>query len=236
MLKSGLAHSTRVRRMRARSAILLGVCVAVILVVVQLVLPSIAADRLRSSLERNGQDVRVSVSAFPAEELLFGEADSVNVRIGKLVARSQHVGNLLARTANVGSLDARVNQFETNGLTLTHVVLRKQGDSLLASANVSNQAIRKALPFDLTLADAPPGSSGLVIHANVPLFDHSVGAEVGVAAEGGKIVLHPLLPGIAAVLDGLNLTLFSNPAVAVDRVWSISTGSGYTLRASAQYR
>lgn len=36
------------------------------LIAAQLVLPGMAEDRLRSDLERQGSDVTVSVSAFPA--------------------------------------------------------------------------------------------------------------------------------------------------------------------------
>ncbi|MFZ0377875.1 MAG: hypothetical protein WAL38_08625, partial [Solirubrobacteraceae bacterium] len=57
--------------------------VLLVLVVAQLVLPGIAADRLRDQLARSGTVISVKVSAFPAIELLWGDADSVVVRLGR---------------------------------------------------------------------------------------------------------------------------------------------------------
>ena len=44
--------------------------VLVLLLVAQLVLPGIAAQRLRDRLSRSGQVLKVEVDAFPAVELL----------------------------------------------------------------------------------------------------------------------------------------------------------------------
>src|SRR5579875_1753548 len=97
-----------------RIALVVALGVLIVLAVGQIVLPRIATDRLTASLARNGQGVHVSISAFPAVELLFGNADSVKVRISRLVAGSRHVGDLLTRAGGVSSLDARVGELETH--------------------------------------------------------------------------------------------------------------------------
>jgi len=61
-------------------AIVLGVIV-LLLIVAQLVLPGIAAHRLRDRLSKSGQVIDIQVSAFPAIELLWHQADRVVVRL-----------------------------------------------------------------------------------------------------------------------------------------------------------
>lgn len=219
-----------------RMSIVLALLILIALVGGQIVLPRIAAERLTASLSRNGQGVHVSISAFPAVELLFGEADSVNVRIARLVAGSHHVGDLLTRAERVGSLDARVGELETHGLTLHDVLLRKRGAALTASANVTRQAVQTILPLDLTLSDTPPGGNGLIVRGKMSVFGHAMRGAAAVQAQDGVIVLRPALPVIGFALDPLQVTLFNDPAVWVDRVQAVSTGSAYRLTATSHYR
>jgi hypothetical protein len=50
--------------------------VGLVVIVGQLVLPGIAAQRLRDQLARNGQVLSANVHAFPAIELLWHHAES----------------------------------------------------------------------------------------------------------------------------------------------------------------
>jgi hypothetical protein len=67
--------------MRRLGALGVAGLVVVLLVVGQLVLPGIAAQRLRDRLGRSGRVLEVQVSAFPALKLLWHHADSVVVRM-----------------------------------------------------------------------------------------------------------------------------------------------------------
>ena len=58
--------------------------VVVLLGLAQLLLPKLAAQRVRSELARYGVVHSVSVSAFPAVELLWGHAQSANVSAGNI--------------------------------------------------------------------------------------------------------------------------------------------------------
>lgn len=218
---------------------LIGAAVAVLLglqVLSQLLLPSIAANRLTTSLSPNGEGVHVDVSAFPALKLLFGDADTVKVRIARLVSSSHHVGNLLARTANVGTLAASVGELDTHGLVLTNVVLRKRGQSLTASGAVTRASVQAVLPLHLVVTPLPPGANGLLVNAKVEILGHRVSVTADVHAENGKIVLSPHAGGLATVLNQFHIDVFSNPAVWIDRVTAVARGNTYTLSASAHYR
>ena len=58
--------------------------VVLLLALAQLLLPRIAASRISSRVGRYGKVQSVSVSAWPALKLLWGKADSAQVRAGSL--------------------------------------------------------------------------------------------------------------------------------------------------------
>ena len=76
-----------------RRLIALGVVgvVLLVLLIAQLVLPGIAANRLRDQLSKSGTVLSVKVSAFPAIELLWGQAGSVVVRMGRYAAGASEI-------------------------------------------------------------------------------------------------------------------------------------------------
>ena len=132
-----------------RRLIALGVAgvVLLVLVVAQLVLPGIAASRLRDQLSRSGDVLAVKVSAFPAIELLWGQADKVVVRMGRYQAGASEIGGRLDAAGDVGSLDASAQEVNSGALTLRNARLRKQGDELIGTAVVRQADLRSAVPF-----------------------------------------------------------------------------------------
>ena len=70
--------------------------VLLVLVLAQLLLPGIAAQRLRDDLQKSGTVLEVKVSAFPAIKLLWHQADSVVVRMGSYRSGVSHLGSTLA--------------------------------------------------------------------------------------------------------------------------------------------
>ncbi len=226
----------RRRRAIRTLAITAVVFVALALTLSQLLIPPIATDNLRSSLERNGRGVSVQLSAFPALELVFGQADAVKVRIRRLVSGRSHVGGLIASAADVGSLDARVGQLDTHGLELTNVSLTKHGAQLAASSTVTRAAVQAALPLNLVVLPSSVGAPGIVVRGGVDVLGQRVSGTAEAQAVGGQIVLRPAESGLASVLNSIHITVFSNPAIWVDRVNAVSTGSAYRVSAAAHYR
>lgn len=212
---------------------------AVLLVAVlglaQLFLPGIAARRIASMLERHATGVHVSVSAFPAVELLFGQADSINIRIRRMVSGSAHTAHLLAEMQKVGTLNAHVDQLDAHGLVLTDVTLRKRANAVAGSAKLSRGAIQAALPINMRLAAHGVGSNGIAIDGRFDVLGHKVNAPVEITAMNGKIVLRPALSGIESVLNGLSLTIFSNPALAVRRVTAAQVDGGFSASADGTF-
>ena len=96
-----------------RIAALAGPPALAVLGALQLILPGLAADRLRQRLAKSGQVIEVRVSAFPAVELLWHHADSVVVRMGRYRSGASDLGSSLAGAADVGTLDASVQELES---------------------------------------------------------------------------------------------------------------------------
>ncbi|MGA9858169.1 MAG: hypothetical protein WBQ18_09930, partial [Solirubrobacteraceae bacterium] len=90
--------------MRRLAGLGLALLVVVGLLVGQLVLPGIAAQRLRSQLSRSAQVLSVSVSAFPAVKLLWHHADRVVIRLGRYHPAPGSLGATLEQSADVGTL------------------------------------------------------------------------------------------------------------------------------------
>jgi hypothetical protein len=225
----------RRQRVALRYFAALAVVVLVMLVASQFALPAIATSRLTASLSRTGTDVHVSISAFPAVELLLGDADTVNVSIGRMVSATHHVGDLLARTANVGALTATVRELRTHGLVLTNVSLRKRGARLTAVATVTRAAVQTLLPLHLVVTPTAPGTNGLLVHGAVSVLGHSISVTGEVHAQNGNIVLNPKASGVASLLNAIHFTIFTNPSVSVDTVTAVAHGDAYTLSAMAHY-
>src|SRR5437764_7291533 len=138
-----------------RRLIAIGVAVVVILLfgIGQLVLPGIAASTLRDQLSKDGRVLDVQVSAFPAIELLWHQADKVVVKMESYRSSTSHLSSLLNQSSDVGTLDASATSFDTGLLSLHNATLHKRGDTLTGSATVTENALRTAVPF---LDPAPP--------------------------------------------------------------------------------
>ncbi len=122
-----------------RLALLATVAVIVLLLVLsQLLLPGIAAQRLRDRLSHAPvRCCRFEVHAFPAIELLWHHADRVVIRMASYRSSSGHLSSLLDQLGDVGSLDASAAQFSAGLLRLRNASLRKRGDAVSGSALVN---------------------------------------------------------------------------------------------------
>lgn len=212
---------------------LIGVGVLVVLAAAaQVALPRIAASRISSRVGRYGRVESVSVSAWPAVKLLWGDADSVSVRAGSLSVSPQQAAGLLWEGRSVSRMDLSASSVRLGSLVLADAHLSQRGDELRASARVSEEAVRAALPAGVEVSLVGSGQGKVEVQAGGTLF--GVGASVRAVAEGseGKLVAHP----VGFLLEAFRLTLFSNPHVYVEEVGASQTGSPptYELRMGAK--
>src|SRR5271166_1183344 len=78
---------------------------ALLVVLAQVLLPRIAASRISSRVGRYGKVRSVSVSAWPALKLLWGQADSVRVSAKSLTLSPSQVASLLWEGREASRMD-----------------------------------------------------------------------------------------------------------------------------------
>jgi hypothetical protein len=209
----------------------------VVLVAAQLLLPGLAARKLRSDLEGQGSGVTTKVEAFPAIKLLAKRADRVDVRIDEIRPEGSGSGDSLAdRLASTDAtdrLDVRIGTLEVQLLLMTDVRLHKDGDALTASVRVRRDDVDAALPPDLHLVAQPVGDEGLQVAGVTEAFGRRVSGRARVLVDDrGRIVLRP-----AGVLGGLvSVPIFSDSRIAVDAITARKVSGGFQLRARAHLR
>ena len=201
---------------------MLATAALLLLVLAQILLPRIAASTISSRVGRYGSVASVHVSAFPAVELLWGSADSVKVRAGKLALKPAQAAGLLWESRGVARLDVHADSVEVGPLRVSDATLSKRGNVLRARARTSEADVAAALPPGLALRLISSGGGRVEVQASGGLFGLlSAGASVPAVAQAidGRLVAHPL----GALVEGFHLTLFSDPHVYVEGVGA-STG------------
>jgi LmeA-like phospholipid-binding len=206
--------------------------VLLVLVVAQLALPGIAAQRLRDRLARSGQVLGVEVDAFPAIELLWHQADRVVIRMARYRSNPGHLATLLAEAGDVGSIDASAGELDAGLLTLRDATLRKRGAELTGAARVTEADLRAAVPFLDGVQPIASGGGQLTLRGMATLLGVTATVDATVGAQAGALVVQPDVPfgGLATV------TVFSNPHVAVQGVAAAPAPAGFWVSASARLR
>jgi LmeA-like phospholipid-binding len=202
----------------------------VLLVLAQLILPGIAAQRLRDRLSRNGTVLHVEVHAFPAIELLWQQADRVVIKMGEYHSSSPALGSSLSQAEGAGSLDASAGVVRAGLLTLRDATLRKRGDQLTGSARVTEADLRAAAPFLQSVVPVSSGNGQLTLRGTASLFGVTATVDATVTVRDGKLLVAPDVPfgGFAT------LTLFSNPRVEIEAVSARPTADGFAVTATAR--
>jgi hypothetical protein len=219
-------------RAKRVAALLVGVAL-VLLLVAQLALPRIAASRISSKVGRYGHVLHVSVSAWPAVKLLWGDADSVHVSAGRLALSPAQAAGLLWEGRGVKDMDLTAQAVDVGGLEMRDASLHKRGELLSAEARSSDAAVRAALPAGVTVRLRGSSGGRVEVQAAGALF--GVGAAVDAVAEanGGSLVAHP----VGSLLEGFQLTLFADRHVHVTGVGASREGAGgYRLTMDALLR
>ncbi|HYB29730.1 MAG TPA: hypothetical protein VEF89_24190 [Solirubrobacteraceae bacterium] len=203
--------------------------VLVVLIVAQLVLPGIAAQRVRDQLSRAGTVLEVKVSAFPAIKLLWGDADSVAVRLGRYGSGSSQIGGLLNEAVGVGRLDVSAQELDSGVLTLHDAALKKRGSEMTGSATIMESNLRSAVPFLDKVEPVASSGGQLIVRGTASLFGLTASVNAVVGTRDGALVVAPDVPfgGIATI------TLFNDPHVRVQSVSAVTVPGGFKLVAVA---
>jgi hypothetical protein len=204
--------------------------VVLLLVVAQLVLPGIAAQRLRDRLARSGRVISVSVEAFPAIELLWDQAGRVDVHLASYRASGTvGLGHALDQTASVGTVNATIDELDTGLVTLRDVTMRKRGNVLTGTALLTQANLQAALPPGLEVEPVSSSDGKLVLQGSAL----GLTADATLSAQDGALQIAPDLPLIGGLLT---VTVFRDPDLDVQGVGASSVPGGYSMYASALMR
>lgn len=193
----------------------------------QLVLPGIAAARLRSMLSRSGPVRSVSVSAWPAVELLWHHADSVTISMRSWSAGSGRLDGQLGRLGEVGTLRASIGVVRVGALTVHRASLFMNEGDILGRGTVREADLRRAVPFLRSVVPVASSGGRLVLRGTASVLGLIGGSvDATVQARGGKLIVSPDVP-----LGGLaTITVFSARAVRVVGVSAVPAPGGFVAR------
>ncbi len=204
-----------------------------LLALAQLLLPAIAARRIRSRVSRYGIVKSVSVSAWPAVKLLWGSADSVTVRAGSLHLTTAQTAQVLSESGGAGDVKLTAEDVQVGVARVSSAVFTKRGDSLSAEATVTEPEIKEALPEGVQVQLLESVAGTVRVQASGALFGIPASVQAVAEAKEGALIVHP----VGLLIEALQLTLFSEPHVYVEAVGAIQKGSSppsYRLTISAR--
>lgn len=205
--------------------------VVVVLGLAQLLLPKLAAQRVRSELARYGVVRSVSVSAFPAVELLWGHAQSANVSAGDIDMSPAEANRLMGRARGVQRLDIHATSMRMGSLELNDVDLRKRADGIYIDGLLSEADLRAMLPGSTGFELLASKSGEATMRVKGSLFGVTTALNVQLSAVEGRLVVQPqgsLFAGLVKV------TLLSVPSIDVQSIAVADTPS--TESADPDYR
>jgi LmeA-like phospholipid-binding len=197
-----------------------------LLVLAQLLLPRIAANRISARLSRYGTVESVSVSAWPALKLLWHSADSVTVRARSLNLTAAQTATLLWEARRLDRIDLTASSMTEGPLRLSAVSIHKRAKSLTGQAKITATDVDSALPegFGSQLLSSERGE--VKVRVSGGLFGVGGSVDAIVQASEGKLIARP----IGFPLDALSVTLFSEPHIYLQGVGArAESGPGGSL-------
>jgi hypothetical protein len=219
------------RRYRIAIPVSVAILIVALLVAAQIALPSIAAQHIRDQLEKSGKVISVKVSAFPAIELLWHDADTVTVRMASYHSGTSHLTGLLDQSSGVGTMHASAQVLTDGLLTLHDAQLRKHENTLTGTAQVDLSDLEHAFPELKSVTPIGSSNGQLMFDAAVSLSVFSGTVPFTAQVQNGAIVVAPDIPLLSSVF---RFNVFSDPHVAVDRLGATKTAGGLSVSASGQ--
>ncbi|MGZ4270816.1 MAG: hypothetical protein ACXVFT_19285 [Solirubrobacteraceae bacterium] len=220
-----------------RVLVVAGALVA-LLVVAQLVLPSLAARHIADDLKRHGTAVHVDVAAFPAIKLLWHRADRVTVTVDDYRPGPPKSGvslaDELASTKDTGKLDVRVRVLRDRLLRMFDIHVTKSGSTLTGHVRIQRSDLASALPPQLHLTGREVGPNAISVAGVTSVFGRRINAQALILVDDqGRIVLKPQGFPLSSLVT---VPLFSDHRVAVQTIVARPLPDGFAVTARAQLR
>jgi hypothetical protein len=209
--------------------------IVLILVLAQIFLPGIAAEKLEEKVERYGKVISASVKAFPAIELAWKKADSANVKISTITVTPRQAVDLLEEAKGVDKLDMTmkgltISEPQSGGppvrISLSGVVVHKKGSAITGTGELANAQLAKALPGGFEATAVPNGQGKLELKLKGG-FIFSGSEKAFIDGHKGKIIAE------FAESPGESIELFSDRRVFVGPIGASVHSQSTSLSLSA---
>ncbi len=194
--------------------------VVLLLALAQLVLPGVATRRIRSRVGRYGTVKSVSVSAWPAVKLLWGEPDSVTVRAGNLRLTPAQTAKALDEAGSAGRVTLTAEHVQIGVAQVSAALLAKKGKALSAGATMTAQEVKAALPQGVEVQLLESAAGRVRTRVSGALFGVAATVEAVAEASDGELVVHP----VGFLIEAFRLVLFAEPHVYVEGVGASQEG------------
>ena len=209
--------------------------IVLLLVLTQLLLPGVAARRIRSRVGRYGTVKSVSVSAWPALKVLWGDADAVTVRAGSLHLTPAQTAKALDEAGSAARVTLSAEHVQVGVAQVTEATLEKRGGVLTAEATMTRQEVKAALPEGVEVELLESAGGRVRTRVSGALFGVAATVEAIAEASDGELIVHP----VGFLIEGFRLVLFAEPHVYVEGVGASEApgpSPGYRLTVTAQLR
>jgi hypothetical protein len=193
-----------------------------VLVLAQLLLPVIAEKVAKDRLSKYGTVKSVSVSAFPAVELLWGKADSASVHAGSLKVSASQFSQIIKQvweargvtnaTMTAEQVTVGATGLLAHGVTASDVHAQKRGSQVSVSATITQQQLEEALPSGFQVKLLESGGGQVRVQVSGGLFGEQAAISAFIKPSGGRLVAEP------QGLSFATLTLLSAPHLKVQSV------------------
>jgi hypothetical protein len=221
-----------------RTGVALALAVVLALVLAQIVLPLIAAQRVRDRLKPYGSVHSVSVHAVPALELLWEQAEKITVSAGQLrisphdlVDLEQNLSGVTKAELTSPSLDLIIPALAAGGLALQGVQLTKHASELTARGSIRTAEVHATLPGGFRVRGVSANSGQPEVGVSGEVLGVSVSGHAVLKAKEGKLVAEAAGIPFASLAT---ITLFSDPRIEVESVSATPEGEAIAVTVQAR--
>lgn len=200
------------RRTATRIALGTAATVVAVLGLAQLLLPGIAAQRVRDELGRYGVVKSATVTALPAIELLLGRAQSATVSAENLDMSFSQAAGLLWKARGVQRIDMIAESMRLGSITMHGVRTEKRGTALYVQGSAGPADFSGAAPGGMEVQSLESVPGGVQARASGNLFGVRTSADALLSVQEGKLVAQPQGVPFAGLVT---LTIFSTPHMAM---------------------
>jgi hypothetical protein len=160
-----------------------------LLVIAQLVLPGLAANRIEGRLTAGGGEASATVSSFPAARLLFGDGDRVSINGEGLHLPLDSDTDAFARLDGFGEVEVELANFQAGPFTVSRFDLTRRGSEPYHLVTSSSTTAAELVGYGADRLGIPGSSLLEFLAGRTGAGDRTIPIrlDMGLASDDGRI-------------------------------------------------